>query len=416
MNQDDPDLEQRLSRFEAQLDRFSLALHRWQKSHDDTPPPSPREDVDQRIRTLEETLDREADALRRMHEEPLKQLQAHAMSLRNICIAASNSVNGLDQAESRFAALQADVQLQISDLSRNLQALVADLRNGTSAVSAQGPAAAWPLERVVDLHDQLRRTTGGHAAGPSPGPMPADRPAPFQRQPPKQLTEGTEVLADRVQWLEHAVTAEKEESSREAERRGRQLRTWYMGGIAGAVATAVLAFGAVRWIEGRLNEAAAHVASAEHQATAATQLANQQVVAARQDADRQIAEARLSAQRAETVGAVLTAPDLVRFSLSGGVGAQRPSALMSWSRTRGLVLSASRLPAAPPETTYQLWLVTGAERVSAGLFVPDTAGRATLVIDAPPRVAGPVVGAEVTVEPDGGRQRPSGPTLLARLP
>ncbi len=283
-------------------------------------------------------------------------------------------------------------------------------------MSAQTPAATWPLERVVDLHEQLRRTTGGHGTGPSPDPVAADSPPPFRRQAPKQLTEGTEVLADRVQWLEHAVTAEKEEASRAAERRGRQLRTWYIAGIAGAVAAVVLTIGAVRWIHGRLNEAAAHVVAAEHQATAATQLANQQVVAARQEADRQIAEARQSAQRAETVGAVLTAPDLVRFSLSGGVGAQRSSALMSWSRTRGLVLSASRLPAAPPETTYQLWLLTGVERVSAGLFVPDPSGRASLVIDAPPRVVGPVVGAEVTVEPDGGRSTPSGPTLLARLP
>jgi anti-sigma-K factor RskA len=87
-----------------------------------------------------------------------------------------------------------------------------------------------------------------------------------------------------------------------------------------------------------------------------------------------------------------------------------------WSRTRGLVLSGSRLPAAPPESTYQLWLVTDTQSVGAGLFVPDDAGRATLVVDAPPRVPGPVVGAAVTVEPSGGRSTPTGRTLLARFP
>ena len=39
---------------------------------------------------------------------------------------------------------------------------------------------------------------------------------------------------------------------------------------------------------------------------------------ARQEANRQIAEARESAQRAETVGAILAAPDLVRINLTGG--------------------------------------------------------------------------------------------------
>ena len=101
MRQDDPDLEQRLSRFQAQLDRFSLTLHQWQQTKDHIQPATPR-DIDQRTRLLEETIDREAHALRRMHEEPLKQLQALTANLRDICAAATNSVNGLDQAESRL--------------------------------------------------------------------------------------------------------------------------------------------------------------------------------------------------------------------------------------------------------------------------------------------------------------------------
>ena len=87
------------------------------------------------------------------------------------------------------------------------------------------------------------------------------------------------------------------------------------------------------------------------------------------------------------------------------------------SRTAvGLVLSGSRLPAAPPESTYQLWLVTSTQSVGAGLFVPDASGRATLVNDVPPRIPGAVVGAAVTIEPNGGRLAPSGRTLLARFP
>ena len=90
---DDPGLEQRLSRFEAQLDRFSLALHQWQ-THDHSPPAP---DVDHRIRTLEETLDREAHALRLMHEEPLKQLQAHAARLQEFCARVQTLLADLER-------------------------------------------------------------------------------------------------------------------------------------------------------------------------------------------------------------------------------------------------------------------------------------------------------------------------------
>src|SRR5690349_21668120 len=112
MHPDDADLEQRLARFEAQLDRFSLALQHWQHNQDDSQNGSAR-DVDHRLRTLEQTIDREADALRHLHEEPLKQLQAQAAALKEICAAAAHSVNGLDQAESRLAAMQADVQMHL---------------------------------------------------------------------------------------------------------------------------------------------------------------------------------------------------------------------------------------------------------------------------------------------------------------
>ena len=175
----------------------------------------------------------------------------------------------------------------------------------------------------------------------------------------------------------------------------------------------VLVFGLIR-IETKLNDAGARADAAEHQAEAVKQQANRDSALARQEANQQIAEARQSAQRAETIGAILTAPDLIRFSLTGGTVVDRSSAQLLWSRTRGLVLSASRLPAAPPEATYQLWLKTSAESVSAGLFVPDATGRATLVADFP-KVTAPIVGAEVTVEPTGGRPAPSGPTLLTRL-
>jgi hypothetical protein len=414
MHQGDPDLEQRLSRFQAQLDRFSLTLHQWQQTQEHLQTVNPR-DVDQRFRMLEETIDREAHALRRLHEEPLKQLQAQTASLRDICVAATNSVNGLDQAESRFAALQADLHLHMNELARNLQAIVADLRiGGSTAVSTQGPAAAWPLERVVHLHNELRRAAdGGSTSSHDPSGEAATA---FPRQAAPQLSAATQAPGGRVLPPEHEVTTEREESSGATDNHGSQRRRRYIAGVLITVAAALVAFAVEQRIETRLNDAIAHVTAAERQAAAATELANQQIISTRQEADRQINQASLSAQRAETIGAVLTAPDLVRFNLSGGPNAERSSAQVLWSRTRGLVLSASRLPAAPPESVYQLWLWTSAEPISGGLFVPDATGRASLMTDDPPKVTGPVVGVVVTVEPSGGRPTPSGPRVLARLP
>jgi hypothetical protein len=367
MYQDDPGLEQRLSRFEAQLDRFSLALHQWQ-THEHTPSGA---DIDQRIRTLEETLDREARALRLMHEEPLKQLHAHAARLQDLCAS--------------------------------VQTLLAEFQ-ARSGVPATAPAktAAWPLERVVHLHDELRRN--GNATHPPlpPGAAPVAGNGKGDHHDPSGTTNGRR---------QRSFIEAMNEPGDDDDRRRRQ----YI--VAGAALVALLAVvGLVSWIGVRLDDAATRVASAERQVVATTRLANEEVRSAREDANRQIAEARQVAQRADTVGTILAAPDLIRFNLTSTL-ADGSSAQVLWSRTRGVVLSGSRLPGPGPDKTYQLWLVTGSQlSVSAGVFVPDTTGRATLVVDPAPKVPGPVVGAAITIEPTGGLPAPSGQLLLTRFP
>jgi hypothetical protein len=359
MYQDDPGLEQRLSRFEAQLDRFSLALHQWQ-TQEHAPSGT---DIDHRIRALEETIDREAHALRLMHEEPMKQLQAHAARLQELCA--------------------------------NVQTVLAELQTRSSGVPAPAAqkTAAWPLERVVHLHDELRRN--GNAS-----------------DQPSALTTGNGVgeeaaSSGRQRTYSEAINANVDDEDRQ------RRRSIAMG--AAAVVAFVVIVGMVLWVTSRLNDAAGRVASAEQQAATTTRLANEQVQTARDDANRQISEARQLAQRAETVSAVLTAPDLIRFNLTS-TQSDGSSAQVLWSRSRGVVLSGTRLPGPGPKKTYQLWLVTNGPSVSAGVFAPDSTGRATLVVDPPPRVPGPVMGAAITIEPEGGGQTPTGQTLLTRYP
>ena len=362
MYQDDPGLEQRLSRFEAQLDRFSLALHQWQ-THEHRPSGS---DIDHRIRALEETLDREAHALRLMHEEPLKQLQAHAARLQELCA--------------------------------NVQTVLAELQARSGVPAPTTPkAAAWPLERVVHLHDELRRD--GKGSNEQPLALPSG-------------SSGQDGAANDANGRVQRAFIEADSKTIEDEER--QRRRYLTAGAAGVLALVVIVL-VVLWVASRLNDAASRVASAEQQVAATTKMANEEVRSARDDANRQITEARQLAQRAETVSAVLTAPDLIRFNLTSTLS-DGSSAQVLWSRSRGVVLSGSRLPGPGPQKTYQLWLVTNGPSVSAGVFAPDATGRATMVVDPPPKVPGPVMGAAVTIEPAGGGQTPSGQMLLTRFP
>jgi hypothetical protein len=180
-------------------------------------------------------------------------------------------------------------------------------------------------------------------------------------------------------------------------------RAWFGRLAWGALVGVALLFGVSGFVLSR---------DAGRQAQAATVTANEQIAAARQEAAQQIAEARDAALKAQTVSDVLAAPDLLRLNL---VGRNRlTTAQVLLSRTRGLVISGSRIPPPPAGSTYQVWLLTPEEPVSAGVITPDATGRVTVVTDMPPRVPPPIGGASITIEPAGGSQFPTGPAVLSR--
>jgi len=433
MHQQGPDLEQRLSKLEAQLDRFSLTLQQWQQTQKHLQPVESRlshlieqsQDILGRLTTNEQlhldTMQHELSALRHLHEEPVRQLREQAANLGEICVAANSSITGLERTESRFAALETDLHLRLTELTQGLQAAVVELRAVAEQRTAPPPDAAhaWPLEDVVRLHGDLRRSAQGRDALPATERETDDYDRDAGPRTRRELPEAAAELAERVESLEHAVDVGREEVAAVSGRSERQRQMWSIAFAILALAVvgaSVLAVGLQRRVDASLTEAAAKVTAAQQQAEAAAQLANQKVAATRESADRKIAEAEQTARNAQTVSDVLAAPDLVRFNVTSGATTPRAYAQMLWSRSRGLVFSGSRVPAAPAGTTYQAWLLTATEPVSAGLFVPDQAGRVMMVIQDPPRVPRPVIGVAVTLEPTGGRPAPSGPTLLARAP
>jgi anti-sigma-K factor RskA len=128
--------------------------------------------------------------------------------------------------------------------------------------------------------------------------------------------------------------------------------------------------------------------------------------------ERQIADLRRASAQAQSQLAVVAAPDLQRIDLAGQPVAPQSAGRAFWSRSRGLVFTASNLPALPAGKTYQLWVLTKQPTpISAGLFKPDAGGRVTSMFETPVDLPQPV-GMAVTIEPEGGVPAPSGDKYL----
>jgi hypothetical protein len=181
---------------------------------------------------------------------------------------------------------------------------------------------------------------------------------------------------------------------------------------------AILALGAytvfVHWRLGTVTqEARARATAAEQQTAQAGQFAERERRAADEAVQRATGEASASAARTERVLNVLTATDLRRFLLAGQPAAPTAIGQALWSRSRGMVLTASRLPAAPADRVHQAWLVTSRGTISLGVATPDAQGRVSTTFDLPSDLPGIVLGVMLTLERTGGSATPSGPVVIA---
>ena len=132
-------------------------------------------------------------------------------------------------------------------------------------------------------------------------------------------------------------------------------------------------------------------------------------------ADRAVADARRVGAELQSAMGVLAAPDLVRIDLAGQTTAPQATARALWSRARGMVFTASNLPALPAGQVYQVWVVTAPAPVSAGLLTPDPSGGGLTFYSTPPDIAPPTAVA-VTLEPAGGVPAPTGQFYLLGTP
>jgi anti-sigma-K factor RskA len=131
-------------------------------------------------------------------------------------------------------------------------------------------------------------------------------------------------------------------------------------------------------------------------------------------AEGEASQLRQQLAHAEQIVSVMTAPDAAHIVLTENRQTEHPVGQVSWLENKGaLVLIAGGLRALPANKTYELWLVPagGKAPIPAGLFRPDAAHGATVVL--------PPVPAEtqaklfmVTEEPAQGSTTPSLPIVM----
>lgn len=129
----------------------------------------------------------------------------------------------------------------------------------------------------------------------------------------------------------------------------------------------------------------------------------------------QMAQAAEANSRAQAVLDVLTAPHAQRAILVASTVKPQPSGRVVYLAQRGaLIFQGSNLTALPADKTYELWVIpaNGTAPVPAGLFRPDAAGSASVVLPTLPSGV-PAKAFGVTMEKAEGASTPTAPILLA---
>jgi hypothetical protein len=317
-------------------------------------------DTEQRLADLEKIVQREWDALRQLHEAPVRQLVEQAANLTEVSIATANSAqHGFDRAEARLAAMESALQRTTSELTAQVQTLLHEIRAlAPTSRQLSGETPSWPLDDVTRLHQQLR--DGSEAPAAQPLALPAAAAGSVERRSP--TFEPAENVAENTAPVTASV--------------GAIPRSLLRSPVLAAALVVLIAGGGLVWrLERDMRASAARADESQRQLRLAAEEATREMNKRQEEAARQLEAAGELAMRAQKISDVLAAPDLVRYPLVGRDALSTASGQMLWSRSRGYVFSASGIPAPPIDGTYQMWLLTRTGAVSGGTFTPDANGR-----------------------------------------
>jgi hypothetical protein len=360
-----------------------------------------RQETADRLHELESTIEREWDTLKRMQEQPIRELREQAESLTQVSVAmASASQQGLDRAEARFVSFEREVHLRLNELTMELQSALAEIRARLDRTTPQRDASSqWSLDDVTRLHGQLRDGGRGGAAAAVPGTI--DHPP---AEPMRQFLPARADADDSWRALREKASHAPPPQSLVA---GIPVK-WAAAVVF--LALAVITAAIFGWrMQSRISAADERLRINDMKVQTVLQDSARESEALREEYRKANEEARQMANRAQRVTEVLAAADLIRFPLSGADGA---SGQALFSRSRGLVVSGSRLP--PANGVLQGWLLTRTDAVRMGTLGTQPDGTVMLVQPVPaiPRA---VVGVMVTDEAAAGGEAPSGPVVLSSV-
>jgi hypothetical protein len=408
-----------LGEVEARLGEWSAIERRLERDSAD------------RLRALEDAIEREWKTLKDIHEAPARELKEQADTLSQTSVAAANlSLKAFERTEARLAAFEEDIQQRLTQLSQDVHQALNQVRRDGAVGSALPPAVApFPLEGIMRIHEEHREGNGS-----TPAPVVVDAPAGPQVQddphdtvdvPPVMkpwaaLPAAASEWADRLAVLERELASERQGAREAAERADKQHKretfTTFLVVIGLLAIAGFFGFRLEQDVSNRIQDANTRVANAEHEAQTASDTASRAVASAKADADKQIADAKETARRADVTSSVLASGDLLRLNLEGADATGRAAGQAWFSRSSGLVVNASHVQELAAGTVYQVWLIGSGGPVAVGFLDLDKNGHAVLATSTPPDVPRPVSGLMVTIEPTGGRPAPTGPILLTRAP
>jgi hypothetical protein len=135
----------------------------------------------------------------------------------------------------------------------------------------------------------------------------------------------------------------------------------------------------------------------------------------------QVASADTTGPRADSLAALLrqkdsmiaamTGPDVKVVALASD-GTKRPMGRMMWNRTSNdWIMVTYNMQQPKPGRTYQVWLVTDKEKISAGTFRPDSSG-STMMHAHYAMAPNALRAIAITEEPEGGMPSPTGPMVV----
>ena len=348
------------------------------------------EESARRIEQFERGVSHEWMVLRQLNEEPIADMREQADTLRRTCLEAARMARlRLEAAEQAYASHAAALEQRMVEWQRRwIDAATSNPALGAST----GAVEPWPLEGVAQLHQELRTAPAGPGAANDTralvttrvGPGPASvEPATVEQAPSPSATP---------------------DESNDKPTRWPRAATLAAAGLI-TVTIVVLALFALT-PRGTPASVPAPVSRAEPAAPVAD---------GSREREERLAEAQRLVERAGSMVDILAAPDLLRYGLAGAGPSAAWYAQVLWSRSRGVAVTASRLPPPPAGQAYTMWVISDGPPTAVGVLVPDASGRASLVVPGPltlPRL----VSLRVTLETGTGAGRPAGPTCLAGGP